>query len=104
VYRGRGVLDEDFKTPVSSDRPVLLLSGENDPVTPARNGERALATLSHGRHLVAPGQGHGVAPLGCVPALLAQFIEAASAEALDAACLGRLRAAPFFTSFNGPPP
>ena len=100
----RGVLDENFKTPVSSDRPVLLLSGENDPVTPARNGEHALATLPQGRHLVAPGQGHGIAPLGCVPTLLAQFIEAASAETLDAACIDRLRAAPFFTSFNGPPP
>ena len=29
-----GVLDEDFKTPLASDLPVLLLSGEADPVTP----------------------------------------------------------------------
>jgi pimeloyl-ACP methyl ester carboxylesterase len=100
----RGAIDADFKTPVTSDRPALLLSGENDPVTPPRNGEHALATLAHGRHLIAPGQGHGIAPLGCVPALLARFIESASTEALEAGCVERLGVAPFFTSFNGPPP
>ena len=30
----RGALDKDFKTPLASDLPVLLLSGEADPVTP----------------------------------------------------------------------
>ncbi len=29
-----GEIDSDFKTPVRSDRPVLLLSGSNDPITP----------------------------------------------------------------------
>src|SRR5262249_20629048 len=30
----KGAIDADFKTPVVSDRPVLLLSGSNDPITP----------------------------------------------------------------------
>jgi pimeloyl-ACP methyl ester carboxylesterase len=100
----RGVLDPDFKAPVVSDRPVLLLSGESDPVTPPRNAEHALATLSHGFSLVAVGQGHGVAALGCVPQLIGDFITAASADGLDASCMKRLGPAPFFTSFNGPEP
>lgn len=100
----RGVIDPDFKTPVVSDHPVLLLSGELDPVTPPRYGERALATLRNGRHVVAAGQGHGIALLGCLPRLVAEFVERASVDGLDTSCVERLAAAPFFTSFNGPPP
>jgi pimeloyl-ACP methyl ester carboxylesterase len=100
----RGFIDPDFKTPVEAPQPVLLLSGASDPVTPPRYGERALATLPHARHLVAEGQGHGVAALGCMPKLIAEFVETASAEALEAACVSRLRPAPFLTSFNGPEP
>src|SRR5262249_48882885 len=29
-----GTIDADFKLPVTSPRPVLLLSGSNDPITP----------------------------------------------------------------------
>jgi len=100
----RGFVDPDFKTPVSASQPVLLLSGGSDPVTPPRYGEQTLATLSHGLHVVAVGQGHGIAALGCVPLLIAGFVDAASAKGLDTACVSRLRPAPFFTSFNGPGP
>ncbi len=31
----RGPLDPDLHSPLKSDVPVLLLSGGNDPVTPA---------------------------------------------------------------------
>ena len=46
------------RQPVRSDRPVLLLSGEYDPVTPAAFGDRAAAYLSHGYHFVLPRAGH----------------------------------------------
>src|SRR5690606_6249156 len=36
----RGMLAENFKQPVHSDKPVLLLSGETDPVTPPANAEQ----------------------------------------------------------------
>jgi pimeloyl-ACP methyl ester carboxylesterase len=100
----RGLVDPDFKSPVAAPHPALLLSGGADPVTPPRNGEQALATLPHGLHLVAEGQGHGVAALGCVPRIVAEFIDAASVDGLDTSCVSRLRPAPFFTSFNGPGP
>ncbi len=35
----RGPIDADLHAPLKSDVPVLLLSGGNDPVTPAANGE-----------------------------------------------------------------
>jgi len=99
-----GVIDADFKAPVASDIPVLLLSGEIDPVTPAVNGELAAVALSNARHLVGEHQGHGQAPRGCMPRVIDQFIDSARVDALDTQCLERLHAMPFFLDYSGPPP
>lgn len=96
-----GRMPADFKQPLKSDRPVLILSGENDPVTPPRYGEQVVATLSQGRHIVAPGQGHITMNSGCVPRLLAEFVESADAKALDAECVEQLGAMPAFLDYNG---
>ncbi len=97
----RGRMPVDFKQPLKSDKPVLILSGENDPVTPPRYGEQILATLSAARHIQAPGQGHITMNSGCIPLLLAKFIETTDAEALDAACVNELGAMPAFLDYNG---
>ena len=101
----QGVVDPDFKEPLESAHPVLLLSGSNDPATPSRYAEDAIAGgLSGGLHLVLTGQGHGMAPIGCVPNLMQEFIDAAATEELDFACLDRVIPAPFFLSAAGPGP
>lgn len=100
----RGSMPEDFKQPVRSDAPVLVLSGERDPVTPPRYGTRILTTLPRGRQLVLAGQGHAVMIRGCAPRLIRRFVEAADAAALDASCLDRLQPLPFFTAFSGSEP
>ncbi|NZA24987.1 alpha/beta fold hydrolase [Luteimonas sp. SJ-92] len=97
-HGGRG---EAFSAPLRGELPVLLLSGELDPVTPPAYAERVLQALPNGRHLVLRGQGHGTLGLGCVPKLLAQFIESTDAGALDAECLDSMTYVPPFTSFNG---
>jgi pimeloyl-ACP methyl ester carboxylesterase len=97
----RGAVPEDFHAPLRSDAPVLLLSGEFDPVTPPRYGEQVLAGLPHGRHLVLRGQGHNVIGVGCAPKLLARFVDTADAKGLDAACLDKLAYAPPFVGFYG---
>ena len=38
---------------------------------------------------------------GCMPKLVAQFIDSADAKALDAKCLDTLPYTPPFTSYNG---
>ena len=91
----------DSTTPLTSDAPVLLLSGELDPVTPPRYAEQVLKGLPNGRHIVARGQGHGTLNAGCMPRLLGQFIDNADAKALDVSCLDTLSHVPAFTSFNG---
>jgi pimeloyl-ACP methyl ester carboxylesterase len=100
-----GVIDEDFKEPVVSDRPVLLLSGEYDPVTPPTYAERvAAAGLTNSRRIVARGQGHGIASVGCVPRIMQDFVGAAAAQDLDTSCLDREPPMPFFLNFQGPSP
>ena len=100
----RGRLDADFHDPLELDVPTLVLSGGADPVTPPEFGERAIAGLARARHLVNPGQGHMQAQLGCVPRLMARFVEAPDPEALATGCLERLAPPPFFVDANGPLP
>ncbi|HXW10307.1 MAG TPA: alpha/beta hydrolase [Steroidobacteraceae bacterium] len=98
----RGGMPEDFHTPVVADRPVLLFSGEFDPVTPPRYGAEVARRLPDARHLVLRGQGHGVLGIGCTPRLLAQFLERPeSARNLDAHCLDALGYVPPFAGAYG---
>lgn len=100
----RGVVTRDFKQPVRSDKPVLLLSGEDDPITPPADAAHAAKTLSNSLSLTVPGQGHGNAFRGCVPRLMAEFIDAASAKRLDTSCIKDIKPFPFFVDFTGPAP
>ena len=100
----RGPVDADLHSPLTSDIPTLLLSGEADPVTPPADAERAARGLKRHRHLILSGEGHGQVATGCVPKLMAQFLDAAAPEKLDAACLGQHSPAPFFVSMTGPAP
>ena len=97
----KGHRPADFNEPVRSDQPVLLLSGEFDPVTPPRYGEAVLRHLPNGRHLVAGGVGHNVIVAGCAPRLMGRFVATADAKGLDAACLDRLAPPPPFVGSYG---
>jgi len=99
-----GPVDADLHSPLRSEIPTLLLSGEADPVTPPADAERAARGLAHHRHLILSGEGHGQVATGCVPRLMAQFLDTAAPENLDASCLERHSPAPFFVSMTGPAP
>jgi len=103
-YWPRGVMPADFKTPVVSSKPVLLLSGEDDPITPPSNAAHAAQTLVNSLPIVVPGQGHGNAFRGCLPKLMADFVQQASVKGLDTACVKDIRPFPFFIHFTGPSP
>jgi pimeloyl-ACP methyl ester carboxylesterase len=97
----RGTRPADFRAPLTGEIPVLLISGEFDPVTPPRYGDRVAAHLGHARHVVLRGQGHSLFSTGCMPKLAAQFIEGADALGLDAACLERIAPPPPFSGLHG---
>jgi pimeloyl-ACP methyl ester carboxylesterase len=98
----RGAIPAGFKNPVRSDVPVLLLSGEADPVTPPSNAQEVAQTLPNSLLLVASGQGHNVIYRGCLPVVAADFIEKGSLQNLDTTCVQEIQATPFFVNFNGP--
>lgn len=98
-----GVRDADLHAPLTSDVPVLVLSGGNDPITPARYGEQVLRQFPRGQHVVVEGYGHGQLASPCIPGLLARFLNEGSAD-VDAGCVKGVHAAPFLLDFSGPSP
>jgi len=99
-----GEVSAAYGDPIASDTPVLLLSGQLDPVTPPTWADEALEHLSHGRHIIAPNTGHGASLVGCVPELIAEFYDDADPAALDATCLDSLSLPSFFQNLAGPAP
>jgi pimeloyl-ACP methyl ester carboxylesterase len=99
-----GRIDADFKTPVQSDRPVLLMSGSNDPITPPDYAATVAATLPNSVQLVGEDQGHGLMAVGCVPRLVARFLNDPKPGALTTDCLAAEPPTPFFLSLLGPAP
>ena len=99
-----GPVDDDFRAPLDTAVPVLLLSGDADPITPPRYASLAMVDLERARHLIGVHQGHGQAAVGCTPRLIGEFVASADPLALDAACLERSFVMPFFLDFAGPAP
>jgi pimeloyl-ACP methyl ester carboxylesterase len=94
-------MPDDFHAPLVSDKPVLLLSGALDPVTPPARGELVAKTLSNSRHVVAAGYGHIVSPHACAPRLIEKFVDEAGFRSLPQSCLDYLAASrrpPLFDS------
>lgn len=94
----------DFRKPLTGKVPVLILSGEFDPVTPPRYGDMVAKHLPNAKHIIAKGTGHNVLPVGCMPKLFAKFLETSNAKSLDTGCIESLTYAPMFTGFYGSEP
>jgi hypothetical protein len=98
----RGKVDESFYEPVRSAIPTLVLSGEDDPVTPPTWGEQAASTLTNVKHIIIPGTGHTAAGRVAASASCARFIEEGSSAALDTSCVDKVKRPAFFLSPAGP--
>jgi pimeloyl-ACP methyl ester carboxylesterase len=97
----RGKIPDNFRDPVSSNVPVLIFSGNMDPVTPPQRGEEVARNLPNSRHVIIPQAGHGIDGLtdfGCVAQLIMEFLEKGDAKNLDASCVDRMAPPPFATS------
>ena len=100
----KGIIDDDFLEPFESDVPVLILSGETDPITPPANGERAASMFQNSKHIIVPAHGHGVVGRGCVPFLVNDFLDDTNLDTLKTDCIKREHALPFFINTSGPKP
>lgn len=90
----RGSLPDGYREDVRSDVPVLLLSGQRDPVAPPVWGEQVLRHLPNGHHVVLAQGYHGL-PGPCVSSLMNDFVRRGTAEGLDASCVERMEKVPF---------
>ncbi|HKH45020.1 MAG TPA: alpha/beta hydrolase [Thermoanaerobaculia bacterium] len=98
-------LGKEIQTPVVSDVPALLVSGERDPVTPPANGEKVVRTLKNGRHLIVADAGHsteGMQGNDCLFGVMAAFIEAGTVQGLDTSCVTRMRRPDFELRLGDP--
>jgi pimeloyl-ACP methyl ester carboxylesterase len=86
----------------SSDVPVLVMSGEYDPITPPSNGDIVANMLSNAQHVVVPAQGHGVFDRGCMAQITTNFVEQAHFNNFDASCVERQIPFPLFIDAAGP--
>jgi pimeloyl-ACP methyl ester carboxylesterase len=100
----RGDVPEGFHKPVFSDIPVLLMSGERDPVTPPHYASMAAEGFPNSMNLVARGQAHSVMKNFCLRDITTEFIARGTVENLDTDCVANILPAPFFTSLLGPNP
>ncbi len=99
-----GQAPADFHEPFDSDVPILLLSGQFDPVTPPEYGDEAEAQFSNSRHLVASGRGHIAITNQCMAGIATQFLNSGNVDDLDTSCMNRLGPEPFFLELLGPRP
>jgi pimeloyl-ACP methyl ester carboxylesterase len=89
-YWDSGEAPDEFRTPVVSDVPTLLLAGEFDPVTPPEWAELAGRHLAKGHVFVFPAVGHGVLDSHVCAADLVRDFLADPAGAVAPKCLGHL--------------
>jgi pimeloyl-ACP methyl ester carboxylesterase len=96
----RGEIPADFLEPVHSNAPVLIFSGNLDPVTPPKHGENVARYLPNSRHVIIPEAGHGVDGLtepGCIDRIAIEFLDKGDAKNLDVSCVERMARPPFAT-------
>ena len=97
----RGEVPADFLGPVRSNAPVLIFSGNMDPVTPPEYGEEVARHLPNSRHVIIPEAGHGVDGLkdsGCIDRIAIEFLDKGDAKNLDVSCVEKMEPPPFVTN------
>jgi len=99
----RAEIERDYAQPTKSDVPVLILTGQWDPVTPPSNGDRIAKSLSNSLHVVVPSGGHGLDGLegmDCIDHLIVDFIERGSIAGLNTECVKNIHRKGFAVKFE----
>jgi pimeloyl-ACP methyl ester carboxylesterase len=100
----KGEVSSEFREPIASDIPVLILSGEADPITPPSHAQALAETLTNETHLIFGGMGHGNLASRCTMGIFNNFLETASTTGLETTCAEDIEPPPFFVDFSGPRP
>ncbi|HEX6400067.1 MAG TPA: alpha/beta fold hydrolase [Actinomycetota bacterium] len=81
--------------PVRSDVPILLLNGTEDPQDPPANVADAPSELTNSLTVEVLGYGHTVGHVGCLPAVVADFLDAGTTVGLETRCASEMAPPPF---------
>ena len=98
----RATIDAKYADPVRSDKPVLILTGEWDPVTPPSQGDAVAKTLPNSLHLVVNDGAHGLSGLNgseCLDRLITEFVERGAVKGLDTTCVKNIKRNGFALKF-----
>ena len=90
----RAEIERSYSQPVKVDVPVLILTGEWDPVTPPANGDRVAKHLPNNLHVVVPHGAHGLGGLQgteCITGLMTEFIARGTTKGIDTTCVKNVR-------------
>jgi len=86
----------EFVEPVKSDVPILMITGDLDPVAPPWLAAAAARLLPNSKHVSIPNTGHYFR-FECVDNLSAEFLSKGSAKGLDDSCVRAIELPPFIT-------
>jgi pimeloyl-ACP methyl ester carboxylesterase len=81
-----GVVPADDAAPVATELPILWLAGDGDPQDPPANLTSIPSQQPNARVVVMPAQQHTVGHSGCGPQVIAEFVDAGTADGLDTTC------------------
>ena len=76
------------------DVPVLILTGQWDPVTPPSHGDRVSKALPNSLHIVVPQGAHGLGGLqgtDCILGLMTEFVARGTTKGIDTSCVKSVR-------------
>jgi pimeloyl-ACP methyl ester carboxylesterase len=93
----RAAVPRNFTSPVKSDAPVLMLSGEVDPASPHWLGEEVAHHLPNSLQVTIPYGGHSYFS-ECISNITAEFISKGTVRGLNTSCLKGTRRPPFVTT------
>jgi pimeloyl-ACP methyl ester carboxylesterase len=90
----RGKVAANFSQPVKSNAPVLMITGDLDPVAPPWLATGAARLMPNSRQITITNTGHYFR-FDCVDDLFAEFVSRASAKSLDDSCVKEIERPPF---------
>lgn len=94
----RAVVPADFKFPLDTEIPILVVNGDRDPATSLEWAHIAVSHLSNARLIVARNRSHNLTAernIDCVRSLATEFIELADPAVVDSTCTRDLVLPPF---------
>ena len=82
--------------PMPEHTPMLLVTGELDPVTPPRFAEQLAGQVHNATVLIVPGMAHAGASR-CVEEIIAAFVIRGSMKEVETSCIGNIKTPQFIT-------